>query len=53
MSPADQTSAPKWKNRKVGLTVKDLTYEIRNAMQLSKNAPGVMRRPADPSGDPN
>ena len=42
MSPADQTSAPKWKNRKVGLTVKDLTYEIRNAMQLSKNAPGVI-----------
>ncbi len=41
-SPLDFDSALKWKNRKLGLTVKDLTYEIRYALGLPKDAPGVI-----------
>lgn len=41
-SPPDFDSAMKWKNRKIGLTVKDLTYEIRYALGLAKDAPGVI-----------
>jgi hypothetical protein len=41
-APPDQSSAGKWKNRKIGLTVKDLTYEVRLALNLKDDAPGVV-----------
>ncbi len=41
-APPDFDSAPKWKNRKIGLTVKDLTYEIRTALRLGPSDPGVI-----------
>jgi C-terminal processing protease CtpA/Prc len=41
LAPPDQDSAPKWKNRKLGLTVKDVTYEVRHALSLKAPA-GVL-----------
>ena len=41
LAPPDLESAPKWKNRKLGLTVKDVTYEIRHALNL-KDPAGVI-----------
>ena len=41
-APPDFESAPKWRNRKLGLTVKDLTYEIRFALRLKPSDPGVI-----------
>lgn len=41
-APTDFDSAPKWKNRKLGLTVKNLTYEVRHALNLKPDAPGVI-----------
>jgi len=41
-APPDFDSAPKWKNRKVGLTVKDMTYEVRHALGLRNDDPGVI-----------
>jgi C-terminal processing protease CtpA/Prc len=41
LAPPDQDSSPKWKNRKLGLTVKDVTYEVRHALSLKAPA-GVL-----------
>ncbi|MCD6303516.1 MAG: PDZ domain-containing protein, partial [Planctomycetes bacterium] len=41
LAPPDQDSAAKWKNRKLGLTVKDVTYEVRHALNLRPPA-GVL-----------
>ena len=41
LAPPDQDSAAKWKNRKLGLTVKDVTYEVRYALSLKAPA-GVL-----------
>lgn len=41
-APPDFQSAPRWQNRKLGLTVKDVTYEIRHALNLTGPAPGVV-----------
>lgn len=38
LAPPDQESANKWKNRKLGLTVKDVTYEVRHALSLTPPA---------------
>jgi len=42
LAPPDFESAPKWKNRKIGITAKDLTYEVRLALNLKSDAPGVV-----------
>jgi len=42
MAPPDFDSARRWRNRKVGLTVKDLTYDIRTYLRLSDDQPGVI-----------
>ena len=47
-APRDFKSAPKWKNRKLGLTVKDLTYEIRYALNLKDDHPGVIVAHVEP-----
>ncbi|HUT57314.1 MAG TPA: PDZ domain-containing protein [Phycisphaerae bacterium] len=41
-APPDVESASKWQNRKIGLTVKDMTYEIRHALSLTDADPGVL-----------
>ena len=41
-APIDFDSAAKWKNRKLGLTVKDLTYEIRYALNLKESDAGLV-----------
>ena len=35
-------SAAKYKNEKLGLTVKDVTYEVRAALRLKANEPAVV-----------
>ena len=42
LAPPDFDSSRRWKNEKLGLTVKDLTYEIRKALTLPADAPGVV-----------
>lgn len=41
-APLDFESAPRWQNRKLGPTVKNLTYEIRYALNLKDSDPGVI-----------
>ena len=41
-SPPDMLSASKYKNDKLGLTVKDLTYEVRAALHLGANDTAVV-----------
>ncbi len=52
-APPDFDSAAKWKNRKIGLTVKDLTYEIRLALTLAAGAPGVVVSRIEPGSPAN
>jgi hypothetical protein len=41
-APTDFDSSPRWRNRKLGLTVRDLSYEIRYALGLKDSDPGVV-----------
>jgi len=41
-SPRDMLSAAKYKNEKLGLTVKDLTYEVRAALHLDQGEIAVV-----------
>ena len=41
-APLDYDSAKRFRDRKIGLTVRDLTYEVRHALKMSKDAPGVV-----------
>lgn len=41
-SPRDMLSAAKYKNEKLGLTVKDLTYEVRAALHLDESEMAVV-----------
>ena len=50
LAPPDLESAPRWQNRKLGLTVKDVTYEVRHALNL-KDPPGVIVAKSE-SGSP-
>jgi len=52
-APPDFDSAPRWKNRKVGLTVKDLTYEVRLPLSLADDAPGVVVAKIEPGSPAN
>lgn len=47
-APVDFTSAPKYRDLQSGLTVKDLTYEVRNALQLPSDRAGVVVSRVDP-----
>jgi len=40
--PLDYDSAEKYRDRAIGLTVRDLTYEVRQALKMSPDAPGVV-----------
>ncbi len=41
-APLDYDSAKKYRDRTIGLTVRDLTYEVRQALKMSTDAPGVV-----------
>jgi len=41
-SPRDMLSAAKYKNDQLGLTVKDVTYEVRAALRLKPDEPAVV-----------
>jgi hypothetical protein len=41
-APRDMLSASKYKNDKLGLTVKDATYEVRAALRLDPNEPVIV-----------
>lgn len=41
-APRDMLSAAKYKNDKLGLTVKDATYEVRAALRLDPNEPAIV-----------
>ena len=38
----DYDSAKRFRDRKIGLTVRDFTYEVRQALKMSKDSPGVV-----------
>jgi hypothetical protein len=42
LSPASYESAPRARDELTGLTVRDLTFEVRAGLRLSKDAPGVV-----------
>ncbi len=46
--PVDYGSAKKHKDEKLGLSVKPLTYEVRLALALKKDAPGVVISKVEP-----
>lgn len=41
-APYDNTSANKFKDEKTGVTVKDLTYDVRALLRLADDQPGVI-----------
>jgi len=47
-APRDFISAGKYKNREVGLTVKDLTYEVRAALRLAAEKQAVVVSKIEP-----
>ena len=47
-APRDFTSAKKYKNRQVGLTVKDLTYEVRVGLRLGDEKKAVVVAKIEP-----
>jgi len=47
-APPDFQSARRWQNRKLGLTVKDVSYEIAHALNLPADAPGVIVAKVEP-----
>ncbi len=47
-APRDMLSAAKYKNETLGLTVKDVTYEVRAALHLKPNEPMVVVTKIEP-----
>ena len=41
-APPDQDSASQYKNEQLGITVKDATYEVRTALRMKPEDPGVV-----------
>ena len=41
-APLDYDSAERFRDRQIGLTVRDLTYEVRHALKILHDAPGVV-----------
>jgi S1-C subfamily serine protease len=50
MAPRDFDSAEKHKDEDLGITVKQLTYEVRKALNLDDKAPGVVVAKVEPGG---
>jgi len=49
-SPAHYNSAPRYKSESLGLTVADLTYEVRRYFQKPQDDPGVIVAKVEPGG---
>jgi hypothetical protein len=47
-SPRDTLSAEKYKDEKLGLTVKNITYEVRAAMRLAQEDKGIVISKVEP-----
>ncbi|MGE5297187.1 MAG: PDZ domain-containing protein, partial [Solirubrobacterales bacterium] len=47
-APRDMLSAARYKNEMLGLTVKDVTYEVRAALRLEPNEPAVVVTKIEP-----
>ncbi len=47
-APRDFASAEKYKNKEAGLTVKDLTYEVRTALRLDEDKKAVVVSKVEP-----
>jgi hypothetical protein len=47
-SPAHYASAPRFKAEALGLTVRDMTYEVRRALQKTPDDPGVIVARVEP-----
>jgi hypothetical protein len=50
VAPADFENARKYKSEELGLTLKDLTYEVRSHYRLKDDAPGVVVAKVEPGG---
>ena len=42
MGPAHYKAASEWKSESLGLTVRDITYEVRRYFQMDANSPGII-----------
>ena len=49
-SPPNYESAPRFKSQPLGLTVRDLTYEVRRYFQKKEDEPGVVVSKIEPGG---
>jgi len=49
-SPPHYDSAPRFKSEPLGMTVRDLTYEVRHYFQKSPDDPGVIVSKVEPGG---
>jgi hypothetical protein len=49
-SPPHYESAPRYKSQALGLTVRDLTYEVRRYFQKKDDEPGVVISKVEPGG---
>ncbi|MDD4869670.1 MAG: PDZ domain-containing protein [Kiritimatiellae bacterium] len=49
-SPAHYDSAPRHKNIPLGMTVRDMTFEVRQYLRKTKDAPGVVISKVEPGG---
>jgi len=50
LGPPDFESAPKLKSEELGLTVKDITYEVRHYYRLAPDEPGLVIAGVEPGG---
>jgi S1-C subfamily serine protease len=48
LAPPDFMSAKKYKNKEIGLTVKDMTYEVRTALRLPDDKAAVVVAKIEP-----
>jgi hypothetical protein len=48
LAPRDFASARKYKNKQIGLTVKDLTYEVRTSLRLEEDRQAVVVAKVEP-----
>jgi S1-C subfamily serine protease len=49
-SPPNYESAPRFKSQPLGMTVRDLTYEVRRYFQKKEDEPGVVVSKIEPGG---
>jgi len=49
-SPVHYESAPRWKSERLGMTVRDITYDVRRYTQRKADEPGVVISKLEPGG---